>query len=297
MATALAPVEFRPLNPLGELSVDAVVERKRKIMEVLNKVMHEGHHYGTIPGCGDKPTLFKAGAEVLATTFGLAPRFEIVQSDLPNEHREYRITCTLVHIATGANVGEGVGVCSTMESKYRYRQAERTCPTCKKPTIIKGRDERGGGWVCFAKRGGCGQKFTDGDAAIESQKAGRVENKNIADEYNTVLKMAKKRAQVDCTLAAVGASDLLTQDLEDLGSALKDEVHIERDRSPQRDRSKVESSVLRAIDEAPSIKKLEDLVPSLRRLRGAVLNEARIRYGARLQKLATDRQDQEAQPA
>ena len=85
MATALAPVEFRPLNPLGELSVDAVVERKRKIMEVLNKVMHEGHHYGTIPGCGDKPTLFKAGAEVLATTFGLAPRFEIVQSDLPNE--------------------------------------------------------------------------------------------------------------------------------------------------------------------------------------------------------------------
>lgn len=200
----------------GEMSVQTIVDRKRKIVEVMNAVMKEGEHYGKIPGCGDKPSLYKAGAEVLATTFGLAPSFVVLERDLPNGHREYRITCTLRHIATGANVGEGVGICSTMESKYRWRNAQRKCPTCGKDTIIKGKAEYGGGWLCFAKKGGCGGKWPEGSKEIEGQESGRVENPDIADTYNTVLKIAKKRAQVDCTLTSVGASDLLTQDLEDL---------------------------------------------------------------------------------
>jgi hypothetical protein len=40
-----------------------------------------------------------------------------------------------------------------------------------------------------------------------------VENPDIADVYNTVLKMAKKRAHVDATLTVTGAADLFTQDL------------------------------------------------------------------------------------
>jgi hypothetical protein len=179
--------------------------------------MVEGEHYGKIPGCGDKPTLYKAGGEVLATTFGLAPTFDIRRSDMANGHREYEITCTLTHIATGAIVGAGVGCCSTMESKYRWRNGDRKCPNCGKPAIIKGKAEYGGGWVCFARKGGCGSKWQDGSKEIEGQETGRIENPDIADVYNTILKMAKKRAQVDCTLTAVGASDILTQDLEDLG--------------------------------------------------------------------------------
>jgi ribosomal protein L12E/L44/L45/RPP1/RPP2 len=47
----------------------------------------------------------------------------------------------------------------------------------------------------------------------------KVENDNPADVYNTVLKMAKKRAQVDATLTATGTSDLLTQDIEEMVEA------------------------------------------------------------------------------
>jgi hypothetical protein len=43
----------------------------------------------------------------------------------------------------------------------------------------------------------------------------QVENPDIADVYNTVLKMAKKRAHVDATLTVTGAADLFTQDLID----------------------------------------------------------------------------------
>ncbi len=206
-----------PHDPqFGEMSVQSIVDRKRKIVEVMSAVMKDGDHYGRIPGCGDKPTLYKAGAEVLATVFNLAPTFVIARTDLPGGHREYQITCTLRHIASGAILGEGVGVCSTMESKYRWRRGERKCPECGKTTIIKGKTDFGGGWLCFQKKGGCGAKWKDGAKEIEGQDSGRVENPDIADTYNTVLKIAKKRAQVDCTLTAVGASDLLTQDLEDL---------------------------------------------------------------------------------
>jgi hypothetical protein len=42
-----------------------------------------------------------------------------------------------------------------------------------------------------------------------------AERSDIADVYNTVLKMAKKRALVDATLTVTGAADLFTQDLID----------------------------------------------------------------------------------
>lgn len=214
--------------PLSELSVQAVIDRKRKIQEVMDGVMKEGDHFGTIPGCGDKPTLYKSGAEVLAFTFGLAPRFDVQRIDLPGGHREYQVTCTMRHAASGIDLGEGVGACSSMESKYRWRKAERKCPECGKAAIIKGRAEFGGGWLCFGKKGGCGMKWGEGDKTIEDQEVGRVENPDPADTFNTVLKIAKKRAQVDATLTVTGASDLLTQDLEDLppGSAQVQEVQV-----------------------------------------------------------------------
>lgn len=221
MNTALATTNnSSSLAQFGEMSVQTIVDRKRKMAEVMEAVMQDGVHYGKIPGCGDKPSLFKAGAEVCATVFGLAPKFKITRNDLPGGHREYEIICTLEHIATGAIIGEGVGCCSTMESKYRWRKGERKCPNCSQPTVRKGKNQ-GDGWYCWAKIGGCGAKWNDGAKEIEGQEVGRVENPDIADSYNTVLKIAKKRAQVDATLTATGASDILTQDLEDLpmGSA------------------------------------------------------------------------------
>jgi len=44
---------------------------------------------------------------------------------------------------------------------------------------------------------------------------GGEENPDIADVYNTVLKMGKKRAHIDATLTVTGAADLFTQDLID----------------------------------------------------------------------------------
>lgn len=47
----------------------------------------------------------------------------------------------------------------------------------------------------------------------KDDKGQKIENEDIADMYNTVLKIAKKRAHIDATLTVTGAADLFTQDL------------------------------------------------------------------------------------
>ena len=282
---ALATTEPTQLAQFGELSVQGLIERKRKIGEVMKSVMRDGEHYGKIPGCGDKPTLFKAGAEILATTFALAPRFKITRTDLPNGHREYEIVCALYHIPTGLEVGEGVGCCSTLESKYRWRRGERACPECGKPTLLKSKQKPE--WFCWAKKGGCGATFDLNDPAVMSQNTDRMENPDPADQHNTVLKMAKKRAQVDATLTATGASDILTQDIEDL-PAPDDFIDAEFADVPKQAKPSnghTDDATMAAIDGAATVKELRALVPSLQKLKGATRDKARERYAARVQQL------------
>ena len=182
--------------------------------------MKKDEHYGIIPGC-KRPSLLKPGAEILCLTFRFNPRFEIRRNDvermdLPEGHREYEVICTLGHIVSDQVFGQGVGCCSTVESRYRCRTAKRACPECGQETIGKGKKEWGGGWFCGKNRGGCGAKFPDGNTFIEDQKLGKIENPDLADCYNTVLKIGKKRALVDAVLTATAASDSFTQDIEEM---------------------------------------------------------------------------------
>ncbi len=218
---------------MQEAEVKAQVQLIQRIMR---DCMIESEHYGVIPGCGSKPALLKAGAEKLAMTFRLSPKFDVTVIDMPNGHREYRVVTSLTHIITGAFLGEGLGSCSTMESKYRYRKGEQTCPICGMPTIIKGKKEYGGGWLCYQRKGGCGAKFEDGDPAIQNQDMGRLEYSDPADYYNTALKMGKKRSLVDAILTATAASDIFEQDIEEdpelfekkPGSSMKAKAEEER---------------------------------------------------------------------
>lgn len=199
------------LDAVGrKAAIDDLLNKVALVQEVMTKVMHDGEHFGKIPGCGDKPALLKAGAEKLGMTFRLKAQFDTNERDLGGHHREYSVRCSL------SDGNMGVGSCSTLESKYRYRQGERKCPECGKATIITGKKEFGGGFLCFAKKGGCGAKFSDNDERITGQQVGKVEHDNPADFWNTCLKMAKKRAHVDAIITATACSDIFTQDVEEM---------------------------------------------------------------------------------
>lgn len=200
---------------IGALSVVDVRAQVQLIQHVMKEVMQEGQHYGVIPGTGSKPSLLKAGAEKLCLTFRLDPQYESTEK-YDGIHLTVKSKCTLYHIPSGQRFGSGEGSCSTRESKYAYRQGSRKCPNCGAEAIIKGREVYGGGWICFAKKGGCGAKFLEKDEAITSQSTARVPNEDVADQYNTVLKMANKRSLVAAVLNATAASDIFTQDIEDM---------------------------------------------------------------------------------
>lgn len=177
----------------------------------------DGGDYGVIPGAGQKKVLLKSGADKLAEIYGIYDEYEIESHEnFETNLFFYRVKCILKSRADDSTVGTGLGSCSTYESKYRYRDAQRKCPKCGSSAIIKGKEQFGGGWLCWGKKGGCGAKFADNDKAIADQRLDRVENPDILDTVNTVLKMAKKRAKIDAVIGVTRSSGLFTQDLEDV---------------------------------------------------------------------------------
>ena len=191
----------------GVMSLRNITDRVNIVHNILEKVMKKGTHYGSVPGCGARNVLFKPGADVLAMTFRLVPQFTVTKTDLENGHREFDVTCSM-YSADGVLLGQGVGSCSTMEKKYRYRR--------------------------------------DGEK--------KVENEDIADVYNTVLKMAKKRAHVDATLTVTGAGDLFTQDLiEDEEGETKPPVKMPVEK-PATDKCETAEQVDGTLEEVVEIK-------------------------------------------
>ena len=184
----------------------------------------DGGDYGPIPGAGKKKVLLKSGADKLCEIYGLYDEYLVLSSveDWEKGLFDYTLKCVLKSRRDDSTVGSGVGSCSSFESKYRWRDQKRACPNCGKPTIIRAKNWTTGeqeGWVCWKKEGksdGCNTKFKDGDKKIEDQVTGRIENPDIIDSKNTVLKMAKKRAKIDATIGVTRSSGIFTQDLDDL---------------------------------------------------------------------------------
>jgi len=198
------------------MTADSVVRQVNIIQNIMRSVMKDDEHYGTIPGC-KHPSLYKSGAEKLGFAFRLAPEYDVRTIDMPGGHREYQVKCRLRHIPTGSMVGEGEGSCTTMEGKYRFRGGEKEGTGQSVPKEYW--NLKNAGKVSEAKTliGGEGFAPCKIDGKWEICSIGeKVEHDNPADYYNTCLKMAKKRAHVDAILTATAASDIFTQDIEDM---------------------------------------------------------------------------------
>lgn len=202
-------------------TVQQAVERKSQINQFIDQVLRESIDFGVIPGAASKPVLLKPGAEKLCSIFGLAPFYEseqVIEDWAGQDHGGesffyYRYKCRLFR---GERcMGEAIGSANSWEAKYRWREQQRVCPTCGKQGIIAGKEEYGGGWLCWKKKGGCGAKFEPTDKRITDQPSGRVANPDVADQVNTIQKMAQKRALVAAVLVVTNCSDAFTQDLED----------------------------------------------------------------------------------
>ena len=175
-------------------STQQMVAQRAAIVEAMQKVMRKDVDYGTIQGT-PKPTLYKPGSEKILSMFNLAAKPTVEDLSTPDTIR-YRVHIEIVHIPTGNILGVGVGEASSAESKYQWRAA-----VCDEEWDETPEDRRRNKW----KRGGGGSAY-----AVRQIRA------DMEDIANTVLKMAKKRAQIDGVLTVTAASDVFSQDIEEL---------------------------------------------------------------------------------
>lgn len=185
-----AVVEYRA----PQLSAVEIRAHVNLIQEVMKGVMKKDVHYGVVPGT-DKPSLLKPGAEKLCETFRIAPSYQI--EDLSGKgFIRYRIRCIGTHQTTGILLGEGMGACSSLEEKYKWRKAYQ------REFDATTEDRRR-------------TKFGYNKSERREYEILQVRTEP-ADLENTILKMACKRALVGMTITVTAAGDIFTQDIEDL---------------------------------------------------------------------------------
>ena len=173
------------------MSLDEVARRLKELQTFVKSQMVVDEDYGIIPGT-KKPTLYKPGAEKLCDFYGLTQDFQFLEKedDWDIGRFAYTMKCLLTSKRTGALIAAGVGECNSWEARYRYRWVwPREAPSNTPP-----------------------------DAPQNKKGQIRILNEDPYSLRNTILKMSKKRALVDATLAATRSSGLFTQDVEDLAA-------------------------------------------------------------------------------
>lgn len=219
MSSAIQPVQPQVVVPWK--STSAIKQRAEAIQHLLKEVMNEATQqsnwdgdFGKIPGTGGKPSLLKAGSEKILAMFEMA--VDPIVEDLSTEDcRRYRVTCRILHAPSGNFLGSGVGECSTDETKYKWKRTYS-----KKEYDAADPDRRK---IKFSQFKGNNGMWEDKEEYLIRTEP--------ADLANTVLKMAKKRAQIDATLTVTGASSMFTQD------ELEPETEIGGAQAPTKGRS------------------------------------------------------------
>lgn len=204
MSVEIVPAEYQQIEPEVHtpqemaLRLADMKQRLSLVQTFFKEVMVRDQDYGIIPGT-DKPTLLKPGAEKLCEFYGFGITVKKLEETADKQTGYYRaiVTVALVSKRTGAIVAEGVGEANTLEGRYRWRWV----PEWKLPAGVdkaglkaeERRDKSGRPYLMY-----------------------KVENEDPWALWNTVLKMAKKRALIDAVLSATRSSGIFTQDVEDL---------------------------------------------------------------------------------
>ena len=162
-----------------------VAEAKAKIeylQEIKRSILVDGEDYMQV-GDAKKPSLIKGGAEKLASFFGYAPRYIAVE-EVKDHFRQWSVTI---------NYKKNGKQESFSKKCNGWYECTAKCELVHKASGVFVGD--GIGYCCSIERG-----------------------RESAD-YNTILKMAQKRAMVAAVLNATYSSSLFTQDVEDFGKS------------------------------------------------------------------------------
>jgi hypothetical protein len=109
------PLKFNLLEDQDIEQANIIFSAMRQYVK---RYLVETIDYGTIPYCGNKEVLFKAGAEKLIRLFKLRPTFDLIDKivDYETELFHYHYRCSLYRF--GELVGQCDGIANSKEKKY-----------------------------------------------------------------------------------------------------------------------------------------------------------------------------------
>jgi hypothetical protein len=202
MALQEIETQVNPLSLIESIEIAQVTETIKKVATLqatVKGILKKGFDYNTIPGCGDKPTLLKPGAEKILMAFGLVSEYQLIsETEDFNNNGFFAYTVKCILLKGHSKITEGLGHANSKEAKWAYKWVyEKDIPEGLTKNDLPKKEYT-------SKNGGKYYKYrVDEDA---NSKA------------NTILKMAKKRAQVDAVLTVASLSEIFTQDLEDMAA-------------------------------------------------------------------------------
>lgn len=176
------------------------VDREQAMRKILQKYMADAmikdHHYYSFKD-GDKPALTQEGAHSICSlmkAFFGPPENE--KEYHPDGHLSVTSRIQVFNTDTGALLATGDGICTTRESKYSYRWVwDNEVPAGVDVSQLKSKSG--------TKRDG--KKWTQY----------QMPNQDLPDLYNTVLKMAVKRAKVAAVRQLPLVSELFVAEDDD----------------------------------------------------------------------------------
>jgi hypothetical protein len=179
------------------LQVERETQMRHIMHEYMTKAMKAGHHYYSFKE-GDKPAITQEGAHAICSLLKcVIGRPEINETYHDDSHLSVRARVSIFN-QDGNEVATGDGICSTRESKYAYRWIwDNEVPSGVDVSTLKsksGQKKGGGKWTQY-----------------------QMPNQDLPDLYNTVLKMAVKRAKVAAVRQLPLVSELFVaeEDVED----------------------------------------------------------------------------------
>lgn len=114
-----AAAAIRAVDPIRYAAIQRAITLKFYQSQMIPKV-----DYGLVSGCGDKPILFKSGAEKLTTLFNLSTGVSLLKDHEDWDKGVFAYTYkAVVRDRLGRVLSECVGACNSKERKYLKQDA------------------------------------------------------------------------------------------------------------------------------------------------------------------------------
>jgi len=237
----LSDAEFQRRMDLFALGLQRVEKIKATLMQ-------PGVDFGYVQkGETARPSLWQPGGQLLTTIYGLVADFKPEKErwrdgDLDRLSVFSRCEIHLGSLA-GPTVAIGYGAATSMEVKHRWRAQGFKCSECGKSAAMFKSKKPGEGWYCWRAKDGCGAQFREDNPDYQGAPP-RVENTEIGDLENTLVKQANKRAFIAGVVMATNSSRMFTQPDGDGGGEAKRAEVKTSDKMPLTDGQRVALSTL-----------------------------------------------------